>query len=208
MRFTPIAPVAVLLFGCAFGAPAGQATAQPAVEAATASLPASAPKSITIDVFDGLELTQGAITAAGLTAILTDILIEDPRFSVIEGGAGGARFLMRGVVIRYDPGAGGMGVQVGGFSGFGRMLGAGARTHTTTVGIVLRLIDASSGQVVATARASGSATGQDADAGVMNSNNGSTVGATAFRGTPVAKAFEDAMRKAATDIAVKAAALP
>lgn len=186
----------------------GQALPVPTEPAGVPAVtPTGAPKTVTIDAFDGIELTLGSITAQGLTALLTDVLIEDARFAVIEGSPGGARFFIRAVVTRYDPAAGGAGVNVGGFGALGRMAGASAKTRTTTVGISLRMIDASTGQVVATAKATGSASGQEADAGLVSNRDGSTMGANAFRGTSMAKAFEDAMRKAADELARKTAAL-
>jgi hypothetical protein len=90
------------------------------------------------------------------------------------------------------------------------MAGAGAKTRTTTVGISLRMIDSTSGQVIATAKATakatGSASGQEADAGLISNRDGSTMGANAFRGASMAKAFEDAMRKASDELARKSAA--
>jgi len=145
-------------------------------------------------------LTAGTVAAASLVSILTDILTEDGRFAVIEPPGTGAKFILRSAVTRYDPAAGGAGVSIGGFSALGRRAGAGAKAKTTTVGLSMRLVEAASGEVVAAARAEGSASGQEADAGLIDRRDGSTMGANAFRGTSVAKAFEIAMRKALDEI--------
>lgn len=180
----------------ALGAPlfvGGRALAQPQ--------PGAQRPTIAIENFDGAELTAGTVAQASLVSILVEILVEARHFAVIEAPGTGARFILRSAVTRYDPAAGGAGLSVGGLPRFGqRALGAGARVKTTTVGLSMRLIEAASGQVIAAAKAEGSATGQEADAGLLDQNNGSTMGATAFRGTSVAKAFEVAMRKAVEEI--------
>lgn len=189
----------------ALGAPllaAGGAVAQAGVPASPSARP-----TLAVETFEGSELTAGSVAASSLVAILTDIILEAGHFTVIEAPGTGARFLLRGAIIRFDAAAGGAGLQVGGLSAFGRRAGAGARTKTTTVGLSMRLIEAASGQVVAAAKAEGSASGQEADAGLMNNNTGATTGATAFRGTPAAKAFEMAMRKTLEEITRKAGAL-
>jgi curli biogenesis system outer membrane secretion channel CsgG len=180
------------------------APAMPSAPAPTVAVKA-APSTVQIETIDGLDLTQGSITAGGLAAIMTDVMLTDGRFAVIEGSSGSARYVLRGAVIRYDPAAGGAGVSVGGLSMLGRAAGAGAKTKTTTVGIALRLVDPTTGQVVAAAKANGSASGQEADAGLLNNRDGSTMGASAFRGTATAKAFEDALRKAVDELARKLA---
>jgi hypothetical protein len=176
--------------------------AAPLISASRAFAQSNAPSrpTLAIDTFDGAELTAGTVASSSLVAILADILIESGHFAVIEPPGTGARFLLRSAVTRYDPAAGGAGLQVGGLPAFGRRAGASARTKTTTVGLSMRLIEAASGQVVAAAKAEGSASGQDADAGLLNDTDGSTMGATSFRGTSVAKAFEIAMRKAVDEI--------
>src|SRR5690606_31002428 len=89
----------------------------------------------------------------------------------------------------------------------GGLLGAGARSRTSTVTVSLRLIDTTTGQVVATVSATGSASSQDADAGLMN-KKGQTLGLSAFRGTPLGKACEDAIRKAVDKIVLDSGSVP
>lgn len=188
-------------------------------------------KTVAVDTFGGAELTAGMIASDGLTAILTDILIKDGRFVVVErqalgsiqteqqlGQSGaatvetaaqvnrliGASYLLKGAITKYNPAAGGGGLSIGGMSG----LGAGLRTNKATVAISLRLIDTTTGQIVATVNAEGSATSQDADAGLVGRRCGSTLGVSAFRGTSLGKAVEDAIRKAVDQIALDLGGVP
>lgn len=192
-------------------------------------------KTVAVDTFGGSELTAGAVSADGLTAMLTDILINDGRFVVVErqalssvqseqqlgagGGAGaetaaqsggltGASLLIKGAITKYNPNAGGGGLSVGGLPSGVFGVGAGVRTKKTTVAISLRLIDTTTGQVIATVNADGAATGQQADAGLVNNSNGSTVGANAFRETAIGKAVQDAILKAVNQIVLNAGGVP
>ena len=181
---------------------------QPATPAATKQAPvvaSAARHTIIVEAFEGAELTGGAVSADGLSSLMIEVLVESGQFSVVEKGssAANARFLLKGSITRYNPAASGAGVQLGGFSGLGRALGAGARTRTTTVGISLRLIEASTGQIIAIGRADGSANAQDADAGVFNSRTGSTTGFSAMRSSSMGQALEDAMKKAVVDLSGK-----
>lgn len=204
------------------------AFAQPAPRPAFTGLK----KTAAVDVFGGAELTAGLVAADGLTALLTDVLIQDGRFVVVEraalssiqveqqlGQSGattaetaaasnrmiGARYLVRGAITKFNPNAGGGGLSVGGLGG--GLLGAGARSRTATVTISLRLIDTTTGQVVATVNAQGSASSQDVDAGLVN-KKGATLGLSAFRGTPLGKACEDAIRKAVDKIVLDTGSIP
>lgn len=185
------------------------ATAAPTAAQTPASETPCAFAAVTIESFDGAELMGGVVSGDGLSAMLMDVLISGGRFSVVEKGSAGAsaaRFQVKGSIVRYDPIAGSAGVQVGGLPVVGRALGAGAKHRVAKVAIMLRLIDPATGQVVAVARAEGAASAQEADAGMLNSRDGSTMGANALRATSVGKALEDAMRKAAADLANKAPA--
>jgi len=229
------------LRGIAFALVAGLAlvvTAAPVAMAQPAASPVAAglKKTVAVDVFGGAELTAGLVAADGLTAILTDVLIRDGRFVVVErqalgsiqseqqlgqGGSAtvetaaqgnrliGASYLVKGAITKYNPAAGGGGLSIGGLpsaGGFG--LGAGARTRKATVSISLRVIDTTTGQIIATVNAEGAATSQETDAGLVNGRNGSTLGASAFRGTSLGKAVEDAIRKAVDQIALDLGGVP
>ncbi len=197
--------------------------------------PTDLKKTIAVDTFGGSELTAGTVSADGLSAMLTDILINDGRFVVVERqalgsiqveqqlGAGGsarsetaaqsgaltgASLLIKGAITKYNPNAGGGGLSVGGMPSGVFGAGAGVRTRKTTVSISLRLIDTTTGQVLGTVNADGSASGQQADAGLVNNNNGSTIGANAFRETAVGKAVQDAILKAVNQIVLNAGGVP
>jgi len=197
--------------------------------------PSGLKKTIAVDPFGGSELTAGTVSADGLAAMLTDILINDGRFVVVErqalssvqaeqqlgsggsarsetaaqsGALTGASLLIKGAITKYNPNAGGGGLSVGGMPSGVFGAGAGVRTKKTTVSISLRLIDTTTGQVIATVNADGSASGQQADAGLVNNNNGSTIGANAFRETAVGKAVQDAILKAVNQIVLNAGGVP
>ncbi|MDB5469582.1 MAG: putative Curli production assembly/transport component CsgG precursor [Caulobacter sp.] len=189
-------------------------------------------KTVAVDLFGGAELTAGQVASDGMTAMLTDVLINDGRFVVVErqsltsiqteqqlGQTGattaetaaqsnrliGARFIVKGAITKYNPSAGGGGVNVGGFGG--GLLGAGASSKTATVTISLRLIDTTTGQVVSTFNGTGSASSQRADAGLVNSKGG-TLGLNGFRETSLGKALEDAIKKAVAKIGLDVGKIP
>lgn len=200
-----------------FAAPIGPSVAQAQTwpPAPAPAYPAAGAPSVTVETISGAELMVGVVTADGLVAMLTDMLLEGDQFTVMEttvqsgvsSAAGGARFIIRGAITEYNPAAGGAGVQVGGMQRFGNALGAGAKTRTAKILISLRLINSATGAVVATARAEGKATAQEADAGLLN-RRGPGMGVSAFRGTSTGKALEQAMRTAVAELAQKAAGSP
>ncbi len=200
----------------------------PAIAATPPAAYTGLKKTVAVDAFGGADLTTGAADADSLAAILTDVLIKDGRFVVVErpalaavqteqqlGTSGaatsetaaktgqliGARLLIKGAITKFNPAAGGGGLSMGGLPG-GKLLGLGGdlKTATATVSISLRLIDTTTGQIIATVNAAGAASNQTADAGVINRMTGQTAGANAFRATPLAKAMEDAIRKAVRQI--------
>lgn len=221
--------VAALMLGGLFAAPA---LAQPAPAPAFAGLK----KTVAVDMFGGAELTQGMVAADGLAAMLTDILSRDGRFVVVErqalsslqteqqlgqGGSTtaetsaqpsrliGAALLVKGAVTKFNPNAGGVGLRIGGMpSGSKLGLGGGVGSRKTTLSVSLRLIDTTTGQVISTVNADGAASSREADAGVLNKFNGSTVGLNTFRGTSLGKAAEDAITKAVAQIALDAGKVP
>jgi len=196
------------------GASASTALAQPAQAGLALK------HTVAVDAFGGGELTQGAASAESLSALLTDALMGDGRFIVVErAGLGsiqteqqlgqqgaaasataartnqliGASLLVRGTVTKFNAAAGGGGMTFGGPSLGPLGLGGGATTSKATMTISLRLIDTTTGQVLATATGDGSATSRTANAGLMNNRTGATVGTSAFRATPVGKAAQDAI---------------
>lgn len=188
-------------------------------------------KTVSVELFQATEATGGAVTAEGMTSMLTNALAADGRFVVVErpglaglqaeqmlGQAGmttgetaaragqliGASALVRGVVTKYEAAASGGGLSISGMPmGLGSLFGAGAglKSHTGMMEIGLRLIDTSTGQVISTSVAQGSASTTQVDAGLVNPNTGVVVGAGAFQRTPIGQAGEQAIVKAVELIA-------
>lgn len=184
-------------------------------------------RTIAVGEFGAADVTNGAVAAEGMTALLTDALAHDCRFVVVEREAFsaleteqnlapdkpkrllGAGLLVRGAVTRFETAASGGGMQVGGFPG-GRALGAsaGVKGQRAIVAISLRVIDTATGQVIATSSAEGSATATEAEAGAIDLRTGASFRTNAFRATPLGKAAEDAVREAVEQIALGAAKTP
>lgn len=211
-------------------------SAAPAAARQAPVVTAGLKKTIAVDSFGGSELTAGMVAADGLTAMLTDVLIADGRFVVVEragltsvqteqqlGQSGsvssetaaqssrliGANLIVRGAITKYNPNAGGSGLKVSGLPGGSMLgLGGGVQSRKTTLSISLRLIDSTTGQVISTVKADGSAVSREADAGLLNNRNGSTMGLNALRGTSIGKAVEDAIKTAVNRIAIDAGSVP
>lgn len=162
-------------------------------------------KTIAVDVFRATESVGGTVTAEGMTAMLTQALVEDGRFLVIEGAASGpiaASAIVRGVVTKFDPAAGGGGLNISGGPLGGLLSGrAGTRSQTAVMEIALRLVDTTSGQVISTSSAQGRATSRTSEAGLVDSLTGSTMGGEMFRATPIGQAGQDAIVRAVEQIA-------
>lgn len=159
-------------------------------------------QTVAVDTFQATESVGGAITADGMTALLIQALVRDGRFVVIEGAAPSeASAIVRGVVTKYEPAAGGSSLSIGG--GLGSMLDgrAGTRSQRAVMEISLRLVDTATGQVVSTSSAQGSASSRTSGAGLVNTWSGATVGGEVFRATPIGQAGEDAIMRAVDQIA-------
>jgi curli biogenesis system outer membrane secretion channel CsgG len=188
-----------------------------AVQPASAQPPAydGLKKTISVDRFLAAEAVGGTVTADGLTAMLTDALIHDGRFLVVElpaptvvgaaaqtGDVIAVSAIIRGAVTKYDPAAGGGGLSFGGLP-MGSLLGAtaGVKSQTAVMEISLRIVDASTGQILSTSRAEGSASSSGVDASIVNRRSGASTSAGAFSATPIGKAGEAAIVKAVNQIA-------
>ncbi|MDP1914250.1 MAG: CsgG/HfaB family protein [Brevundimonas sp.] len=159
-------------------------------------------QTVSVDTFQATESVGGSVTADGMTALLIQALVRDGRFVVIEGAASSeASAIVRGAVTKYEPAAGGSSLSIGG--GLGSMLGgrAGTRSQRAVMEISLRLVNTSTGQVVSTSSAQGSASSRTSDAGLVNTWSGATVGGEVFRATPIGQAGEDAIMRAVDQIA-------
>ena len=160
-------------------------------------------KTIAVDTFRATEAVGGSVTADGMTAMLTQALVEDGRFLVIEGGGTlEASAIVRGAVTKYEPAAGGGGLNISGGPLGGLLSGrAGTRSQTAVMEIALRLVDASTGQVVSTSSAEGRATSRTSEAGLVDNFSGSRLGGEMFRTTPIGQAGQDAIVRAVEQIA-------
>lgn len=198
--------------------------------------PGGLKKTVAVESFGGSEVFGGQVASDGPSALLTEILMTDGRFVVLEraalsavqseqqlgsggsttsetaAGTGrmiGASYLIRGTVTAFNPTAGGGGLRLGGVPGGSALgLGAGVQSRKSTVKISLRLIDATTGQVVATSSAEGLGTSRDMDAGVVDLNTGATLGLNRLKSTSMGKALEDAIRKALADLSVDSKRTP
>ncbi len=160
-------------------------------------------KTIAVDIFRATEAVGGSVTADGMTAMLTQALVEDGRFLVVEpGGTLEASAIVRGAVTKYEPAAGGGGLNISGGPLGGLLSGrAGTRSQTAVMEIALRLVDASTGQVVSTSSAEGRATSRTSEAGLIDNFSGSRLGGEMFRATPIGQAGQDAIVRAVEQIA-------
>lgn len=189
-------------------------------------------KTLSVDQFLATESTGGVVTADGMSSLLTNALIKDGRFIVVErpglaglqleqalGQAGaataataagpgqliGASAIVRGVVTKYQAAASGSGVSVSGpLANILPFLNPSAGLNSTTamMEISLRLIDTTTGQVISTSTAQGSASSTGVNLRLVNPNTGLSVGGESFQTTPIGQAGEQAIVKAVELIAL------
>ena len=161
-------------------------------------------KTIAVDTFLATEAVGGSVTAEGMTAMLTQALVEDGRFLVVEGSGGGIApsAIVRAAVTKYEAAAGGGGLSISG-GPLGGLLGgrASTRSQTAVMEIALRLVDAATGQVVSTSSAEGRASSRTSEAGLVDNWGGARLGGEIFRATPIGQAGQDAIMKAVDQIA-------
>ncbi|MDI1328157.1 MAG: CsgG/HfaB family protein [Brevundimonas sp.] len=160
-------------------------------------------KTIAVDIFRATEAVGGSVTADGMTAMLTQALVEDGRFLVVEGGgAMEASAIVRGAVTKYEAAAGGGGMSISG-GPLGGLLGgrASTRNQTAVIEIALRLVDTTTGQVISTSSAEGRASSRTSEAGLVDNWGGARLGGEIFRATPIGQAGQDAIVRAVDQIA-------
>ncbi len=160
-------------------------------------------KTIAVDIFRATEAVGGSVTADGMTAMLTQALVEDGRFLVVEGGGvTEASAIVRGAVTKYEAGAGGGGLSISG-GPLGGLLGgrASTRSQTAVIEIALRLVDTTTGQVISTSSAEGRASSRTSEAGLVENYGGARLGGEIFRATPIGQAGQDAIVRAVDQIA-------
>jgi curli biogenesis system outer membrane secretion channel CsgG len=111
------------------------------------------------------------------------------------GALAGAQLLIKGVVSEFQYKAAG---NDGGFSYKG--LNFGGKSKTAHVGIDVRVIDATSGQIIASEYASAQATSSGFNLGFDKAGEPLKIGGGSFKKTPLGKATRDAMRQAVSFI--------
>jgi curli biogenesis system outer membrane secretion channel CsgG len=191
---------------------------------APALAPTTGPKKrVAVIKFDagGIATSTGGVDlGSGLAAQLTTALINSGQFIVVERGelasvlreqemsmqklvssdtaarAGqmlGAQYLVRAAVTEFEQQAGGGGLRIG-VGGAGGVGGLGIATTTGIVGIDVRLIDTTSGQVVQShhVEAKVEDRGLSADVGAR----GAAFGGDLFAKTPLGRATQQAMDQA------------
>jgi curli biogenesis system outer membrane secretion channel CsgG len=213
------------------------AGADPAAAADQAASYDGLKKTVSVDQFQAAEAVGGSVTAEGLTAMLIDALAKDGRFVVLERATGlasvqseqalgtatstnaetsaktgqmiGASAIVRGAVIKYEPAAGGGSLGIGGLP-LGSLFGAqaGVKSQHAVLEISLRLIDTTTGQVISTSSAKGSASSTSAGATLVDRHNGAAIDASAFQTTPIGQAAQDAIVKAVEQIAAGMRSVP
>jgi len=192
-------------------------------------------KTIAVDTFQAAEAVGGTVTADGMTAMLTEALVKDGRFLVVErpglgsiqneqalahGGATagdaaasghliGASAIVRGAVTKYQAAAGGQNVQLGGLP-LGGMLGSqvGLTNQKAVMEISLRVVDTTTGQIVSMTKAEGSASSTNVSANLTNNQSGATMGLGAFKASPIGLAGEQAIAKAVEQINIGMRTVP
>ncbi|MFI4973631.1 MAG: CsgG/HfaB family protein [Caulobacterales bacterium] len=183
-------------------------------------------KTIAVDTFqtpDSIIGLQG--TSEGLTSMLTDALVHDPHYVVVErdampviaaeqqlgatnattaetsaatGRLIGANLIVRGAVTKFDPQQ-----NNGSFS----IAGVGLSSARAYIAVTLRVFDTTTGQVVATSRGEGTASTRGFSVNYVL-NNGQPINFGTQHETPLGQAAEEAIERAVAGIASAAETAP
>jgi curli biogenesis system outer membrane secretion channel CsgG len=180
--------------------------------------PTGQPKqTVVVGRFNNAEIVGGDTTALGLQAMLTEALVKDQRFVVLEFGGPAiestlnAGVVVSGTVTQFTPNAAGVDLGIGnsGGSGIFGMIGSKAGAHATVAKVVvnLRLIDTTTSQVIYSGSASGKASSKGVDASIYTAV-GMDIGTSAFLTTPLGKASQQAIGEAVQKIQIGMAKAP
>lgn len=118
----------------------------------------------------------------------------------------GASILVRSALTKFEPAAGGSSLSLGALpvgtllSAFASRVAIGKKS--AMLEISLTLIDTTTGQVISTSAAQGTAGSTSADLSLVNSNSGASVEIGTFKTTPIGQAGEQAIIKAVEQIAI------
>jgi curli biogenesis system outer membrane secretion channel CsgG len=153
----------------------------------------------------------------GLAGVTAEQTLGQGRATTTETAAKsgqliGASILVRGALTKFEPAAGGTSVSVGGLP-VGSFLSALAPraaigNKNSVLEISLTLIDTTTGQVISTSAAQGTASSSSADLTLVNSNSGASAGISTFQTTPIGQAGEQAIIKAVEQIAIGMKGVP
>lgn len=147
----------------------------------------------------------------GLAGVMAEQTLGQGRATTTETAAKsgqliGASLLVRGALTKFEPAAGGNSVSLGGLP-VGSFLSALAPraaigNKSSVLEISLTLIDTTTGQVISTSAAQGTASSSSADLTLVNSSSGASAGIGTFQATPIGQAGEQAIIKAVEQIAI------
>ena len=153
----------------------------------------------------------------GLASVMAEQALAQGRATSAETAAPtgqliGASILIRGTLTKFEPVAGGTSVSMGGLP-IGTFLSAFAPraaigSKSSVLEIVLTLIDTTTGQVISTSAAQGTASSSSADLTLVDSNSGASAGVGTFQTTPIGQAGEHAIIKAVEQIAIGMKGVP
>ena len=179
--------------------------------------PTGQPKqTVEVGRFENAEVIGGDTTALGLQAMLTEALVKDQRFVVMEyapppnSGTLDAGIVVFGTVTQFTPNAGGADIGIGNMGGgfLGKLGGkVGANATVAKVVVNLRLIDTTTSQVIYSDSASGKASSKGVKAEIYTVP-GMEFGTSAFLTTPLGKASQQAIGDAVEKIQLGMANAP
>jgi len=133
-------------------------------------------------------------------------LATTPETAARSGQLIGASILVRSALTKFAPAAGGSSLSLGALP-VGTLLSALASRvaigkKSAMLEISLTLIDTTTGQVISTSAAQGTASSTSADLSLVNSNSGASAEIGTFKTTPIGQAGEQAIIMAVEQIAV------
>jgi curli biogenesis system outer membrane secretion channel CsgG len=174
-------------------------------------------KTVAVDTFQTPDsIIGGAGTSEGLTSMLTDALVHDGRFVVVERAAMstiateqqlavqhsttaetaaqtgqliGANLIVRGAVTKFEAQAQSNSISIA---------GVGMSSGHAVVAVTLRVIDTSTGQVIATAKGEGTAATHAATLSLTVKGQAAALGSQ--HDTPLGQAAEQAIDRAVAGI--------
>ncbi len=197
---------------------------------------ASVKKRIAVMRFESTDKFGGGDVGEGLSAMLSNELSKSGRFIIVEraalpdilgeqtlakkglttpqsgaktGKLLGAQILVRGTVTDFESSKKGGGGQIS-LSGTRLPIGGviGGASMTAHIAIDLRLIDATTGEIIDTYEAEGEAKGSSSHFGISHTGTGLGLGTEQFKKTPLGKAARNIIKDMVARIIEKADDIP